>query len=140
MKSFYFLILITVALSCTKKPQLCTLKVTFECIPVEYFDSLSHILITDNYAVIDKIDNRSTLEKLFNKSHYVYKKDIPKSLDNYFYLDSVPKRKYLFFYVDAKLDGADYYGEMKDVDLTKEVGDTIKKTICIKPIVTMIPN
>ena len=116
---------------------MCTLKITFDCTPIEYFDSLSHILITDNFAVIDKVDNRGTLEKLFNKIHYVYKKSILKSSDNYFYLDSVPKMKYLFFYLDAKLDGADYFGEEKDVDLTKAVGDTVIKTLCVKPMVTI---
>jgi hypothetical protein len=119
---------------------MCTLKITFECTPIGYFDSLSHILITDNFSIIDGNDNRDGAEKLFSKIHYTYRKNILKNADGYFYFDSVPKRKYLYFYLDAKLGGTDYYGNEKNLDLTKETNDTIEKTICVKPMRSIKSN
>ena len=122
------------ASSCSKKRQICTLKISFECTPIQYFDSLTHILITDDFSIIDGKDERSSLEKLFSSSHYVYKINIPKNQDGFFYFDSIPKRKYKLFYIDVKLGGVNYNGYEKDIDLTNVSGDTITKTLCIKPI------
>jgi hypothetical protein len=141
MKWLYGFIISCIILSCSKKEQKsCTLKIKFECTPTLYFDTLVHILITDNFSVIDGKDERNTFEKLFSKINYTYRKNIPKNPDGFFYFDSIPKSKYRYFYIDVKLGGANYYGNEKDIDLTKEPSDTIEKTICIKPIMTIQSN
>jgi hypothetical protein len=135
LKFFYTFLLVGVLASCSRQREMCTLKINFDCTSIAYFDTLSHILITDNFSVIDGKDNRPSLEKLLSKPHYTYRKNLVKNVDGFFYFDSIPKQKYLYLYLDCELGGANYYGDQKDVNLSK-ANDTVEKTICVKAIMT----
>src|SRR5690349_739635 len=135
MKWLFLFCFIFLGLSCNfNKKQFFTADINFNCTPVEYFDTLETVLLTNDKS--DLGGKRNELVNLFSGAR-VYKKNLVKK-NGHFYLDSIENAEYWLLLIECKLHNNLYNGVRKNLDFSNNKNDTLSIDICIQPNVQII--
>jgi hypothetical protein len=110
------------------KKEYITLDLNFTCTPIQYFDTLKNVLLTNNKG--DLTGQSDILENLLSGER-VYKKNLPKK-GGHFYIDSVEKKEYWLLFADGKFSDVFFSGYARGVDFSGTVTDTLKFDLCVE--------
>jgi hypothetical protein len=138
MRLFFIFLIIIGLSSCTRPTERIKLRITFECTPTIYFDSLTNVLLSNSYRDLDGKSASNSSDIIV--AQRVYAKNLKKKSGNAFILDNVEKAQYGYLLVEAYLSGVLYTGFIRGLDFRKISTDTADVTICVEPNERVIPN
>lgn len=131
--SFIFIVLLLASCKGGKKEYI-TLDLNFTCTPIQNFDTLITVLLTNNKG--DLTGQSDILENLISGDR-VYKKNLPKA-GGHFYIDSVEKKEYWILFADGKLFDVFFSGYAREVDFSDAATDTLKFDLCVESNVRVV--
>lgn len=122
--------------SCSQKKKYCVLKMNFICTPDIYFDSLDHVILSNDYADLNgKISSFS-----FFSPVTVYQKGLKRKKNEPFYLNNVEKDEYAYLFVEGKSANTSFSGITRGLNFSNRKGDTVETEICVSPNMQLLPN
>ena len=127
---------VLIAVCGCKKNKIFTVDLNFTCMPIQYFDTLQTVLLTNDKR--DLHGESNGLEILF-AGRRVYKKNLPKR-NGHFYIDSIENKEYWMLFIECKFQDAFYGASKVNIDFSDNNKDTFVVDICVQPYVQYIPQ
>lgn len=128
--------IIVIATACSRKK--IKLKIVLDCTPAIYFDTLTHVLLSNDYSDLGGRGERSGVNNVFYPGR-VYLTDVVRNAAGYFVIDNIAKGQYEYLFVEGYTAGAAFSGFQRKLDF-RNSSDTAVVTICMKANISTIPN
>ena len=122
--------------ACSKKH--IKLKIVLECTPAVYFDTLTRVLLSNDYADLGGRGDRSGVNNLFYPAR-INVNNVKREPGGYFVIDNVVKGQYEYLFVEGYTAGALFSGFKRKLDF-RSSSDTAVVSVCIKANDTVEPN
>lgn len=104
------------------------MEIKFTCTPIEYFNSLSTVLFTNDEG--DLGGKAGGLGGLLDAER-VYLKNVVKK-NGHFYVSDVECARYRVLLVECSLPEMNYSGYLRNQDFSENIADTLPVEFCIQ--------